>query len=325
MQKKAATGGGGSFSAGLLKNIKTVSHRLRLTLDFRKLRVLVILIVIGAGLYAGYFFKVPEKIVGIFQGRAPVAPQSTTAQKSLNGVSSTASGSTLSGETGVTNSAIFGDNRGNLKDLIAVQIINAYYFGLLSEPKIAGETGISPAYFYGTLADINAQKNRFIAYVANLRELVSSYDIDIYKMLDQSTKRDQLLTAHLGKLKDILDKSNKIVNELKLQIDDLKVSFDTLNPDKARFQTDFFAALEGLAGEKADFLLSSYIDVSQKQVALKARLAALQQLAVNYDSAIANLTIRVTSMEKNFAVLAQGLHVVSIPGANLKMIIQQNP
>lgn len=309
-ERKSPLQGAGGFSAGVLKTFAEKLHKFRLIFNFRKLGVFVLLMFVGGALYAGYLFKVPEKIAGIFKSSPP-------AQKTVE--------TQIAGETGITPALVFGDNRGSVKDLVATQLSNSYYFGLLSEPRIDGETGVTPAYYYGTQADLNAATNKFIGYVTNLRELISSYDVDIYQMLNQTTQREDVLTAHLTKLKDLLNKSSTVAKELNLEIDDTKISYDSLNPDRTRFETDFFVALQGLAGQKADFLLKSFVDVSQKQVALKAHLAALQQLLVYYTAALKNLTIRITGIEKNYQVLAQGIKVVDIPGANLDIILKQNP
>lgn len=313
-QRKSFGQVAGAFSAGALKSIGQAFHGFRLKFDFKKLIVFVVLMVVGGGLYAGYLFKLHEKayeyVAGFFKAPPPV--EVNIDEQLLK-------------EWGISTALVFGDNRGSTGDLLASQLFNSYYFGFLNEPKLEGETGITPAYFYGMDQDIVVQTNTFIGYVKNLRELVSSYDVDVYKMLDQTTNRDDALKKHLAKLKEIMDKSNKIIAELKIEIDDLKVSYDSLSPDKTRFESDFFIALQGLAGEKSDFLLKSFIDVSQKQTAIKGRFAALQKLAEYYDSSIQKLAIRITSIEKNYQALVQGIRVVDIPGANLDIIIKETP
>lgn len=224
--------------------------------------------------------------------------------------------------SGLSAAYLFANNLGSSSDTLASSIQNAFYFGYLAEPAAKGETGITAVYHYGQHKDIVARANLFIGYIQNLRELKSLYDTDVYAMLNRSAQRDLQLTDYLVKLKNIRINSVRIVKELGLQIDDLKISYNSLNPDRGRFEQDFFGAVEGLAGDKADFLLQSFVDVVQKQTALKARMSALQQILELYEQALSRLNIRIEAIEKNIAVLLQGIKVIDIPGANLDIIIR---
>lgn len=312
--KKSFLQAAGGFSAGVLQSVGKALHHLRLKFDLKKVGWFLLLIVIGGGLYAGYLFKIHETVYNSVAGffKAPPPVEVHLDEQLLR-------------EWGITTALLFGDNRGSTKDLFASQLFNAYYFGYLSEPRVEGETGITPAYYYGKGEDLVAATNRFIAYVKNLRELVSVYDVDVYQMLDQTTEREKAMNAHVAKLKEVQEKSVTMLKEINTEIDDLKISLESLNPEKTRSETDFFVALQGLAGEKSDFLLKSFIDISQKQTALKAHLAALQKLSGYYDSSLAKLAIRITAIEKNYQVLVQGIRVVDIPGANLDIIIKESP
>ncbi len=314
-QRRSMLQGAGAFSAGVIKRIGEAFHNFRLKHNIvRWVGSFVVFVIIGGGLYAGYLFNIHGKaydfVAGFFKAPPPV--EVNLDEKLLR-------------EWGITSAYLFGDNRGSNRDLLASQLFNAYFFGRLAEPKLQGETGITAAYFYGTGADIEAATNRFIAYVKNLRELVSVYDVDVYAMLDETTDRDKALSDYQAKLNEIMEKSEKMVEEISIEVDDLKVSFQSLDPEKTRFEEDFFVALQGLAGEKADFLLKSFIDVSQKQSALKAHVAALEKLLEYYQSSMERLSIRITSIEKNREALVQGIRVVDIPGANLDIIIRENP
>jgi len=304
LEKKSFLKGLGGFFAGVFKGIGTVLRPGRIV-------GFLVLVLIGGGLYAGYLFKVHEKVYDFVAGffKTPPPVQVNVDEELLR-------------EWGITTAMIFGDNRGSIHDLLAPQLKNSYYFGFLSEPKLPGETGITPAYFYGTGKDVTAQTDRFIAYIADLRALASVYDVNVYRMLDQTTDRQKAMNDYVANLHTIQDNSTAMSAEVKKQVDDVKVSYDSLTPDKTQFEKDFFVALKGLDGLKSDFLLKSFIDVSQKQVALKARFAALQQIAAYYDSSLGKLAIRITAVEKNREALVQGIHVVDIPGANLDIIIK---
>ena len=301
----------GAFSAGVLKSIGAAFHNFRLKFNVKKLGIFIVFVVIGGLLYTGYLFNIHGKIydyvAGFFKTPAPV--QAQLDNELLN-------------EWGITTAYIFGDNRGSSHDLLGDQITNSYYFGTLGEPQVQGETGITASYYYGTGADLVAQTDEFIGFVNDLRQLVSSYDVDVYAMLNQTTQREQALDNYVTELKTITDKSTADVAKINTEIDDAKVSYDSLSPDTTQFQSDFFTALKGLAGQKADFLLKSYVDSAQKQVAIKARIDALQNLLTYFTSAMQNVAIRLTSVQQNHAALVQGIHVVNIPGANLNIILQ---
>lgn len=303
----------GGFSAGVLKSTGTALRNFFSKFKLRYVVIFLVLVVLGGAVYAGYLYKIHEKVYNYVADffKAPPPVEVHIDQQLLN-------------QWGITTALIFGDNWGSTKDLLASQLYNAYYFGRLKEPSVQGETGITASYYYGMGADLTAETNQFIGYISNLRELVSSYDVDVYAMLDQTTLREQSLDAYLTKLKDIQDKSTQIVKEINAEIDDLKISYDSLNTDRTRFESDFFVALKGLAGDKSDFLLKSFIDVTQKQAAIKAREAALAQLLAYYTSSMQKLSIRITAVEKNRQALVQGIHVVDIPGANLDIIIKES-
>lgn len=222
---------------------------------------------------------------------------------------------------GIQQALLFGSNNGRVQDRLRGEIWDAFYFGKLAEPKAEGEIGLTSAYYFGTLQDILAESNRFIAYVQQLREVQAMYQIDVYGMLDQVTDRGTKLFDYLKQLQDARNKTDQFNKELSMEVDNLKISFNSLTPDSTRFETDFFVSLQSLAGEKSDFLLKSFVDVAQKQASLKARLAALQRLQQYYTQALQHLDVRIKAVDSNKEALITGIHVTNIPGANLNIII----
>lgn len=197
------------------------------------------------------------------------------------------------------------------------------YFGELKEPSEKGETGISPALYFGGLQDENeAGLNQYIEYVRNLEELYNLYSTDVYDLLDKSSKRDEVLFSYLNDLKTSRDKSLKMLSAININIDEMKTSYNSLTPEKNKFENDYFTSLRAFQAAKSDVLLKNFVDVSQKQTALKARVFALETLAEYYDAALYNLGRRILSVEKNKDALIKGVRVTDVPGAGIDLIIK---
>jgi len=224
---------------------------------------------------------------------------------------------------GITTALLFAKNKGAALDYLTADIRNALYYGALQEPKVKGETGISAATYYGGLKDEAGFVNLYVAYVDHLNHMQELYKTDVYAMLDRGPNRDEVLLQHLDELKAVKEKGLQYQQQIGIDLDDLKVSYDSLNGEKNKSESDFFAALQDLQGQKSDTLLKQFIDVSQKQLALKARISALSKLVDYYKTALGRLDTRIEAIDKNRDALIQGIKVVDIPGADLDLIIRQ--
>lgn len=224
---------------------------------------------------------------------------------------------------GITTGLLFAGNKGAASDRLPGNIWIALYYGALQEPRVQGETGVSAATFFGELRDQADFVNVYVEYVDNLEHMQSLYKTDVYKLLDKTTKRDQALLQHLDELKAMREEGLRIQTQLGINLDDLKVSYESLNGEKNKGESDFFAALADLQGQKSDTLLKQFIEVSQKQVALKARIAALSKLQAYYVTALARLDKRLEAIDKNRDPLIQGIRVVDVPGSDLDLIIRE--
>jgi hypothetical protein len=222
---------------------------------------------------------------------------------------------------GLVTANLFGTLRGSLRDKIPSQISMATFFGELMEPGVSGETGISAATYYGEIGDQIKVVNQFVVYVQQLQKMQNLYATDVYEMLDKTTARATALFDYIDKLKTAREDGQRLMADLHINVDDLNVSFSSLNADKSKYETDFFAAMEALEPEKSDALLKGFVDISQKQTALKARISALNKLAGYYDAALKKLDKRIEAVDKNRDALIQGIRVVDIPGGNLDIII----
>jgi hypothetical protein len=278
----------------------------------RVVSCLVVIIVIAGGVY-GYGQKWHEKAYSYLSGLVTPKPVEKVEVK-VDPVDQRM--------FGITSVAVFGGNRGSGNDLVPVQINMAVFFGELKEPKVKGETGITALTFYGELKDGADVINQFVVYMQNLQDVQNLYKTDVYAMLDRSTGRDKVLLDYLDKLKQAREKSQVLHDQIVVNMDDFNKSYQTLNPDKTKYEQDFFAAMANLEPEKSDLLLKGFIDITQKQSALKARVSALTKLEGYYASALVKLDTRILAVEQNRDALIQGIKVVDIPGADLNIIIK---
>lgn len=131
-----------------------------------------------------------------------------------------------------------------------------------------------------------------------------------------------MLDQYVADLKAAEEDSQFVLKAIEVNIDDLTVSFNSLSGDMDQLEQDFFDALNDLEPAKSDTLLKSFVDVSQKQTALRARVAALQKLRDFYTGAIDRLQKRIEAVEENREALIQGIRVVDIPEGRLDIIIR---
>ncbi|HLG25255.1 MAG TPA: hypothetical protein VI588_00470 [Candidatus Gracilibacteria bacterium] len=279
-------------------------------INLRIIGMFLLVIALGWGIFFVYTQGYIQKLIGLI----PSAPQKPANFVALNDQELR--------EYGFAGTFLFAGNEGSIYDRIPEEIVVASFFGELREPKIQGETGITAATFFGSLMDEAQDMNQFVEYVRNLDELRNLYKVDVYALLDQTTDRGAKLLEYMDQLDAARERSLEYQSSININIDDLQVSYNSLTPDKQKFEKDFFDSLTELQAEKSDVLLKNFIDVSQKQVALRSRLAALQKLVAYYETALERLEIRIEAVEKNTAALIEGIRVVDVPGADLDIIIE---
>ncbi len=302
-----------SESTSKLDTLTNFLAQARAVLGAGFLKNCIIILVTAVLLFLGYYFQLHQTVYkfanNLINPSKPPAAAVQVREEDLN-------------QWGIQTALIFAKNKGSVADIVPPAIKTAFFFGKLAEPQAKGETGITPAYYFGLLRDVSAETVRFIDYLKNLRALQDLYQTDVYAMLDQTTARDKKLLDYLAELKAMRESSDTIRREIAAQIDDSKISYNSLEADRTRLENDFFVAVANLAGEKSDFLLKSFIDVKQKQSALKARQAALEKVLEYYVTALKRLDVRIEAVDKNRDALIQGVHVVDIPGANLNIILK---
>jgi len=308
---------GENIEGGMIETLKNVYKDIRPFLpSFFSLRScfsLIVLLVVLGGIYIGYVSGVYNSIFSLFGGGGHVVQ---------NGLS--VSDSVLMEDLGILNSLVVGSNNGGNFDFIPDSIKISNYFGELREPVLQGETGISAAIYFGELMDEQDKVNDFVDFVIYLHDLRSLYEVDVYDYLDSYVDRENALNEYLSKLNSSYDIGKKNYDAIKLFIDDLSQSYKSLTPDKTKLEKDFFDSLEKLEPKKSDNILKSFIDVGQKQIALKARVSALTKLTLYYVDALKKLKLRIDVVEKNKQALIKGIHVVDVPGSGVDLIIKSD-
>lgn len=221
---------------------------------------------------------------------------------------------------GFQTATIMGRNQGDVRDLAYNIFFNANYFGKLKDPVFYGETGVTAALYYGFGREAEYLRNKFIYYVKYLAQVRQANQVKVADVLDGKLRRDQALDAYIADLKAIFEQGNTLRKEINVQIDDLKVSINSLNPDKDRFEVDFFASLSETEAEKADALIAKFIEISQKQTDLKAKLAALSKLTEYYEEDLIIMKLRIEGLEQNREALIEGVTIREVPGSGIDLI-----
>lgn len=282
-------------------------------LSLRRIAVAFFMLLVLAGAYLIYVNKLPQKayfyIADLVTPKPPPKIEVHVDEGTLN-------------QIGISSVLLFAHHYGSVFDIIPPHIATVDFFGYLLEPRVQGETGISGITYYGELRDLAQNINEFVVYLQNLEKLQALYQIDVYKMLDQSTQRDVVLLQYLEDLQKAKTKSIQLFQQMGINVDDLRASYESLNPEKVRYETDFFSALEALQSEKSDALLKGFIDITQKQAALKARINALTKVMAYYQVALEHLDRRIEAVEKNKEALIQGIRVIDVPGSGVNIIIR---
>ncbi len=279
-------------------------------------RLLMTLLLLGGLIFGGYFVinqnlpgKIYTSLLTFFTPKPAPLVTSPLSQQELSGF-------------GIATVMLFSSNQGSFEDRLPPEIQAVTFFGELKEPKLPGETGITALIYYGELRDEAADFNEYVEYVRNLEELQNLYKINVYEMLDQTEDRASALLKYLEQLYQAKTKSETIVRRMGLNLDELKISYNSLSSDRSKYEADYFTSLEQLKAEKSDAILKSFIDIAEKQTALKARVNALSKLLQYYNTALQRLSKRIEAIEKNRGALIQGIHVIDVPGGNIDIIIK---
>lgn len=190
-------------------------------------------------------------------------------------------------------------------------------------PKVRKVPAFVQTLFYVGLPEIIASdSDRITTYLQVLNELQNGFETDINQLLDSSANRASTLEVHLRELNGLLAEAQFTYENLNEEADDIKVDFNKVTTQKEILEESFFVALEKLASNESNTILNDFIEVSRKQVVLKAGFNAITKISEMYDIAIRNTKARIKDIEANKQALVKGVKVVDIKGSDLDLIIQ---
>ncbi len=273
----------------------------------------VVLFLLLVGVVFGLYIVLTQNLLGGIWSRFQPAPSPPTTEVKENVADQK--------RYGLFTLGLFGANGGSTEQFLPPEVQTVLIFGQLQEAAVKGETGITATTFYGELRDQFNEKSRFLDYIKNLQRLNNMFKVDVYEYLDRTPQRDRALLTYLDQLKAARKESESYLQLIHAAIDELKVSYESLNPDKAKYESDFFTALKDLNPEKSDFILQGFIDISQKQVGLKARINALSRLEGYYQQVFQRIDLRIKAVEQNKEALISGIKVVEVPGSEVDVVI----
>ncbi|MBA4336642.1 hypothetical protein C0416_02605 [bacterium] len=268
-----------------------------------------------------FFFKLPqmafEGITGIFKG------SDTQEEVKNNGVGVDTSSQTDLNE-GLKSTFIAGDNKGTSRDKFEEGVETALVTGEGSQVYEGAPDAIKTLYLTGLETVKPEYLDRIGSYMGVLLKLQNAFATDIHQLLDGSTSREEALNLHLIELREAYQESldtQRVVNEEK---DRLKIQFNEATTQKDKLEKDFFAALDKLESSKSNDMLNAFIEVSKKQIELKAEYNSLNKVSKLFETALLNMDARIKDIELNRDALIQGVKVVDIKGSDLKLIIQES-
>jgi len=165
---------------------------------------------------------------------------------------------------------------------------------------------------------------RFVYYVALVREMENFYSIDIYTFLDQSINRTESLQNFMDSMYSLILEGDTALAEIdKLLLnfnDDYSKSVAIMNSEEALFYTN----LNNLLGEEAYVDLQKFIMSSQDSSEFKAYYKAYIKISEKLKNQISILKPRYDDILINKDALIKGLRVFDIPSSDIKTIIPLN-
>lgn len=162
------------------------------------------------------------------------------------------------------------------------------------------------------------------SYMDVLMRLQNAFKTNIHQLLDNVTNRSDALNIHLNKLETLQKEAEETFNKINTKKDELKIQFEEITELKGRIEKDFFRSMENLEALNANELLNEFIEVSQKQIELRAEYNALNKASTLFNTALNNMEARIKDIKFNREALIKGVKVVDIKGSDLELIISES-
>lgn len=170
--------------------------------------------------------------------------------------------------------------------------------------------------------EFEVTEERFVRYIARLRDLQNIYDVDVYQLLDLSVDRSGALERYLLEMNTLISEADLMLNEILLIMDDLEGLFTTTTIQRDNFELQFFSSAQALFGQEAyqnlDFFIASAKDASEIQAYFNA-YKILRDMFIN---SLNVLKARYNDVFVNQEALIKGVRVFDVPDSDINAIIR---
>jgi hypothetical protein len=278
---------------------------------FKFCAVILVIVVLAFGVYAGWFRFISDFVGGIFDGDSAVSEE-----QNVDVIFDDAFLPLVAGE-------IFGEKlygRANLPDSISSGI----YFG---EPidlnSVASGVSFQVAEIFGE-TDRASESERFAYYVELVGKLRNSYYTDLVQLLDSSADRLATFDAYKAQLNEIYKKSLQIRDEIEAQSERFKSDFDSATDEKNLKEQEYFEFIAQFDGLRADKALNEFIELRVAQEVARTKYNALRALAQEYDRTNEFVSRRLQSLDLNREALLKGVRITPIEGDGFEFVVEQD-
>ncbi len=190
--------------------------------------------------------------------------------------------------------------------------------GIAAEPIYITDIGVQAGIAIGEAA---RAVTPFAKYITQFKLLENAYQVDINKLLNQSTDRRARLKSQLLLMNQLYKEANETLGDVQQEIDITNSELTKRTAQQTTTETAFFAQMTALNGQVAEGLLSDFTRTAQQVVTLKARYRALQRLQTLYTNALPRFERRIRDLELNQEPLISGLKIYDVAGSDLELIV----
>ncbi len=156
-----------------------------------------------------------------------------------------------------------------------------------------------------------------------LSKIYNTLQVDLFAYLNQSNSRATSLENYLKLLERLQSEAITRSADLESQINFLTTNFEAQELAISSSEEQFFQNLDLFNAENADQELAEFINLSQMQTEVRAKIGAYQGLKDYYDYFLPRLDTHIRTIQANRDALIAGVRVVEIENMTLDLIIEE--
>ncbi|KKR07690.1 MAG: hypothetical protein UT36_C0013G0008 [Candidatus Peregrinibacteria bacterium GW2011_GWF2_39_17] len=202
-------------------------------------------------------------------------------------------------------------------------VYSGLLLGELAQTKSLVVTGLEIGLQLGMENILVDFSTKFQQFVTEQELIYNFYYTDLNELLNASGDRVATLDDYYNQFKDTY---NSGVAHYK-EVQDIRAiflaQFKENEPIKVTRQAEFFALVKDFDGDNAEQALLRFIDISQAQVAIKAKYLAFGKVEERYKSFLEKSAQRLKDIDLNREALIAGVQVVDIYGSDLDLILTE--